>query len=95
MDREKLTTIIEHYGVENQILKTCEELTELQAELLKGHNKHNSFAKFRVDDIQNEMADVLIMLEQLKIIFNIDDFSIDYGISYKINRQLKRIENEL
>lgn len=54
---------LEKWGKAAQIAKTVEECAELIVAIAKNEN---------VDDILEEMADVEIMLEQMKLIFNYD-----------------------
>ncbi|NCD07285.1 MAG: hypothetical protein EOL97_14325 [Spirochaetia bacterium] len=65
IDYELYKKAIIKYGSYNQIIKSVEELTELNKELLD-----NSFGADNIEHISEEMADVEIMLEQLKIIYN-------------------------
>ena len=62
------TLAVKHFGAEHQTLKACEELTELQHELL-----HALDGRADNDKISEEMADVEIMLEQLKLIYGQTD----------------------
>lgn len=55
------------FGIQSQTLKAAEEMTELAKELIK-------FVQYGydpeiLDHIKEEMADVAIMVEQLKVIF--------------------------
>lgn len=61
---------IKQYGEANQLIVLFEEMSELQKEVCKSirYNKRQLKPK-----IAEELADVEIMLEQLKIIFDIDD----------------------
>lgn len=60
--------IIKKFGEEKQIVVAIEELSELQKALCKYlRNKELTY------NLLEEIADVTIMLEQLKIIFDIDD----------------------
>ena len=79
---DRVRKILYHYGFENQRLKTIEELSELIQALCKDDK----------DNVKEEVADCLIMLEQLKIYLGED--IIDKIIDEKLNRQLRRIENE-
>lgn len=77
--------IIEHYGYENQLLKLVEELRELETVIINDPTNE--------DHIQEEMADVINLLEQ--IIIHKDWFdSVRLIKEFKINRQLTRIELE-
>jgi hypothetical protein len=70
-----------------QITLAIEEMSELQKELckhLRGDRNRNA--------ILEEIADVEIMIEQVKIMLNIDELTINELKEYKINRLKKRIE---
>lgn len=87
INKQNFEYIINTYGKNPQIDMAIEECSELQKALLKERR-----GKGTVDDIIDEIADVQIMIEQLKIIFNCDD-AVSDRIQYKINRQIKRILN--
>lgn len=80
---EKCEKIFKHYGRERQLVQLMEELGELQAAVAreiagKGNN------------MNEELADVAIMVEQF---INLDpDNSV--MIDYKLNRQINRIFGE-
>ena len=84
--REQLKTIITYYRPRNQILKAIEELTELTEVLIKSVNKG-----FDMKNLIDELADVYIMSEQIKMIYEIDALELDNHITEKIERQLNRI----
>ena len=86
-DREKLKKIIHHYGAHPQISKAVEELIELSEVLIKDMNKGD----LDRNGLYEEMADVLIMVEQLKIIYNIDTAALQKMIDMKIDRTLERM----
>lgn len=78
--KEVLQKAINTYGVENQMIKTVEELSELSQALCKSLVRLN-YTKEKtsleddlksVDNIFKEMADVEIMLKQCKIMFQCD-----------------------
>ena len=76
--------LIKTLGSKNQILIAVEELSELQKELIKYlRNKDNQ------DHISEEMADVYIMLYQLRLIFK-NDKKIDQYIKKKTKRTQQR-----
>lgn len=91
MDLEKIKRILRRYGCKAQLVKAAEELTELQLILLQDHNKN---FVYDTTEINEELADVYIMLEQIKLIYSIDEIELNAEIDYKLHRQLKRIENE-
>lgn len=83
--KEQLEAIIEHYGKENQIRKAIEELDELKEALEENHIK---------DHIIEEMSDVLVMLTQLALIYDIDPEVVDSTKMFKIERTLERMAND-
>lgn len=78
-----LKQIADHYRLESQTEKCKEELHEL-IEALDGGDPH----------LAEEIADVEIMIAQIKYLRNLPVESIDEVKQYKIQRQLQRIENE-
>ena len=86
MEREELyKELIAKYGI-LQLAVAVEELSELQKELCKSLRD-----KTNVDNIVEEIADVTIMLEQLKIYFKISDSDLNSVIDYKIKRTKERL----
>ena len=61
---EIMRAAIDEYGTDMQIIVACEEMSELQKELCKALRD-----KPRFSALAEEMADVEIMLDQLKMIF--------------------------
>lgn len=73
---------IEQNGLEKQTMKAAEELGELQQECFK------ALTDRRDDDhIAEEIADVLIMLVQLRLMYGISIPDIDGWVYYKIKRE--------
>ena len=60
---------VDTFGHCHQIIKAIEEMAELQKEICKYLNE-TGIDQERMDNISQEIADVEIMLEQLKIIFS-------------------------
>ena len=69
------------------MVKTCEELSELQSALLQCYNKCPG--EGRIKAVQEEIADVYIMLEQIRKQFMSKD-ELDDWINYKITREAER-----
>lgn len=96
--KDKLLEIINYYGVNNQQRKLEEEIFELQETIIKWENMpvtpNYILVNKMKDDIEEEFADVMVMLEQFKIYYNLDNNKIKEIMKYKINRQLDRIKNE-
>lgn len=83
MINEDLKYIADHYGKEHQLEKCKEELGELIEALGGSSNTH----------IVKEIADVEIMISQIKYLRDIPTKRVDFVKKYKIQRQLQRIEN--
>lgn len=84
--------IIEFYGKENQSRIAMEEC----AELIQAINKclrypDNAECK---SNLIEEMVDVLIVIEQLKCIFNVSNVDMDFWIDKKVRRIFERMESE-
>jgi NTP pyrophosphatase (non-canonical NTP hydrolase) len=75
-----------HYGKENQLLQFYEELNELGAAV--NHYKRGKITK---EDLVHEIGDVHVMLEYVKLIFDITDIEVDKAVI----RSKVRLENKL
>ena len=84
---EALKEIIEHYGKENQLQMVVGEIGELLT--LFGKEAQGRASK---DDWIEEIADVEIMLEQLKLIKDIDTTDTK---RFKIARTLERFKKDV
>lgn len=82
-----MNSILKKHGFRNQMVKTCEELSELEAALLKCYNKGPG--EGRIEAVQEEIADVYIMLEQIRKQFMSRE-ELDDWINYKITREAER-----
>lgn len=83
-----LTQIINHYGFHDQHKKAIEECQEL-IEAIDNHLLENT-EESRTHLI-DEIADVSVMLEQLKLM-NGCTGEVAARVEYKIDRQIKRME---
>lgn len=88
--RRKLQFIIYTYGTKVQEDIAIEECSELIKAICK--NRRNPSDETR-KGIIDEIADVEIMLEQLKIIHSCSK-DVEERINYKIERQIDRIMNK-
>ena len=84
----KIMEIADHYGIEKQLHQLAEECSELAVEA-----SHSARKGVTVKIIE-EMADVLLMIEQVVYLSGIAIEDIDECIKFKIDRQLKRIKEE-
>lgn len=99
--RDDLLKIIEHYGIIHQLKKFNEESYEL---IEAARDFEEQFAiseydikkvdKYFIDCITEELADCMVLLEQIKVYYNLDNEKIIDEMKHKINRQLKRIKEE-
>ena len=100
-DLDKLNLeIADYYGYEaqsNQLIEEC-------AELIQAINKHKRVMHNRksvnmtlneaINNVSEEIADVEIMLAQIKYLLGINEQYIDTIKEMKINRTAKRIEEK-
>ena len=78
---DRLTNFIIEFGVENQKLKILEELGELSDAIVEGNEVH----------IFQELVDVEIVLEQLKIIYKLDEKDLAEYKEFKMSRTEERM----
>ena len=83
--------IVEHYGVEQQLNIVQEELAELIQAISKYKRNKTSCNLFNIEE---EIADVDIMLKQLTVMLSISPYVINFRIDYKLNRQQQTIKEE-
>lgn len=86
MDRI-LKEVIEKYGIKAQMVKAVEELSELSVEICKLHNG----ITVDLSPLASEVADVEIMLAQLKMIFDLSG-DVERTKVQKLARLKKRLE---
>lgn len=97
--KEDLLKIINHYGISNQLKKLSEETFELQEAIIDAeYNRYVGVIRKpgerAIKHIEEEFADVCVVLEQFKAYYNLDNDRIIQIMKQKINRQLDRIEKE-
>ena len=93
--------IVKHYGIDSQLGICQEECAELIQAISKiqrfGHkcneNDIMNWLKLK-DGIVEEMADVIVCLDQLQFIFAITDGELEDKANEKINRQFARMMTE-
>lgn len=73
------------WGLDAQVMMAVEEMSELTKEICKIFRGKGS-----LDDLADEVADVLITLEQLKMIYDIGD-QVDKHMDLKIRRLQDRL----
>ena len=109
MNYEDLEKICQHYGIRKQIKKLSEEVFELQEAVIDADQEWHSSTDNPLVEIERpiiqhiaknqghiaeELADVMVLWEQIRIHYGIPSQTIAAITTEKIERQLKRIENE-
>jgi len=82
-DKKFLVKVISKYGFKLQIQKIEEEALELALAIHHYTNKKNN-PEERLAKVIDELADVEIMLEQAKLMFN--NVAIQERVEFKLNR---------
>lgn len=95
-----LLKIISHYGVNAQQRQLAEEVFELQEAITKAEcNRCIGVVRKPCDEcinhIAEEIADVMVLLNQFKAYYNIPNETVLVFMRGKVNRQLERIKNEV
>lgn len=88
VNKNILNLSLDYYGQDNQLNVAIEEMSELVKEICK----YKRGSKNR-DAIIEETADVIIMIGNLRQIFNMTDDEINRIISFKQARLKERMEN--
>ena len=86
--KDVLLQAIRHFGKAHQQIKAVEELGELQQAILKGLDNP---LRRDVKNIIEEVADVEIVLEQIKLIFELNSKEINAVKDKKILRLMSRM----
>ena len=85
----RIIQIANHYGYTAQsdiIIEECAELTQAICKLRR------AWSGSRLENVKEELADVLIMARQLRVMLGAED--IDEIINQKLDRQIERINDE-
>ena len=85
MDKTFSKAIVK-YGVHNQCVVAVEELSELQKEICKAVR-----GQLHKEHLTEELADCWIMIEQLKMMFNITDADVQKIVWQKTARLKERL----
>lgn len=88
-EREKICQkALDTWGHMHQLSMVIEEMAELQIELLKNMNR----GKDNIDEIIDECADVEVVLNYVKLHYNIKD-EVAKRVKFKLNRLEGRLED--
>lgn len=85
----RIIQIANHYGYTAQAQITVEECAELTQAICK---LRRAWSDDRLANVKEELADVLIMARQLRVMLGAED--IDRIIGEKLDRQIERIADE-
>ena len=92
--KSKCRMIYEHYGLDNQLRilqEECAELIQAASKYLRAQEAGKPIAQSKAALLE-EVADVMIMVEQVKGIFT--GAALDAMLESKLDRQLRRIRSE-
>ena len=93
---EAIRKIADHYGLNAQLNVATEELAELIQAIARFRRVNEidmlELAR-RKNLVAEEIADVEVMLAQIKYLMKIDE-RVEAGAKYEIERQLKRMKKE-
>lgn len=99
MLRKKLLKIINHYGVMKQLKYFQTEVFELNEAIIRAEEELRtdgflSITEENKEHIAEEIADVMVILEQLRLHYEISIEEVGKIFKSKVERQLERIKNE-
>lgn len=79
------TNALIHFGKATQLVVALEELSECQKEICKTMRGETN-----LEHLAEEIADATIMLEQIRLIFNLNDL-----VCEKMDEKVKRLDDRL
>lgn len=94
---EKISQLIKINTLQNILTISIEELAELIQVICKLKRLTNQDKTLRkeehqiFEDLKEELSDVYLLLEQIKIINDINDYEIERRISEKIRRTFEKV----
>lgn len=88
MEDERIRRIAEYYGYESQMDMLCEEC----GEFVQARNKLRRNVDGAYQNCLEEIADIAIMVEQMKLICGAE--RIEQIMNEKLDRQIQRIKDE-
>ena len=94
MQKSNVYRIAKHYGLKKQKQQALQELNELSGVLLRRKDQIANKADHK-NNLVDEIADVYVMLEQLKLLYHLKEKDVQQRITFKLNRQIERIESEV
>ena len=95
--KDKLLKIINHYGVLSQLKYFQSEVFEFNEAVIDTEiysSVYGEIEKYDTDHITEEIADILVMLKQFQLYYEISNEDIKSIMNKKIDRQIERINND-
>lgn len=95
--KEKLLYIIKHHGIRKQLKKLSEELYEFQESVID--NEYGFTDAYRrkkklKEHMEEEFADMMVLMEQFKAFYGLENDKIIEIMKFKIERTIKEIEKK-
>lgn len=90
MRQKLIEKVIDKNGITNQLFIAVEECAELQQAISKCYRNKELIPTEVRENLIEEIADVMICLEQLKVIFHINEEELKCWIEAKENRLLTK-----
>lgn len=88
-NKGEIEFIGKYYGSKAEKIKTLEELDELKEEIQKDLD-----GNLDKEHLLEELSDVIVMIQHLINVYKFNKGDIENQITHKVNRQLKRIQEE-
>lgn len=83
---QNIKHIAKHYGFQHQAIKTVEKCSKFITTLSKLANDEGSRK-----DVLEEMADVMVMLQQMQYFLCINQYELHKAMETKVHRQIERM----
>lgn len=91
--KKDLLKIVSFYGIRNQLKYIHSEYFELDEAIMSAEFS-SSMMRSDIRHIAEEIADIMVMLKQIQYYYEITDDEIRNIMQEKIERQLRRINEE-
>ena len=89
LQKSVIENALDKWGSMSELVVTIEELSELQKEVTKQIRNEGT-----MENLVEDMADVYIVMEYLKMIFATTDDDINKEVEKKLNRLENRLNSE-
>ncbi|MCL2015355.1 MAG: hypothetical protein FWG68_03800 [Defluviitaleaceae bacterium] len=86
---ELMQQALKKWGKNSQVMMALEEMSELSKELLKNINRNSDNRQ----EILEEISDVWLLLEQMKIVYDISEQELADSMAGKLGKLRAELEN--